>query len=182
MEELDKEYEVIKNRIFALLDEKGISQKEFAKMLGVSSQTVTDWKKGKSRSYSLKLSAIAEALDTTPIWLYFGEGRKFISPEDRKKENEWRLSVLKEASEKQHGEILDNLYKIAPFFALDDDGFRSIAESAGVSLDEVFQRIKKPALPLESELDEELITRLSSLTPEERKQVDAFVQGLLASR
>ena len=95
MEELDKEYEVIKNRIFALLDEKGISQKEFAKMLGVSSQTVTDWKKGKSRSYSLKLSAIAEALDTTPIWLYFGEGRKFISPEDRKKENEWRLSVLK---------------------------------------------------------------------------------------
>ena len=53
MEELDKEYEVIKNRIFALLDEKGISQKEFAKMLGVSSQTVTDWKKGKSRSYSM---------------------------------------------------------------------------------------------------------------------------------
>lgn len=41
---------------------------------------------------------------------------------------------------------------------------------------------EKPALPLESELDEELVTRLSSLTPEERKQVDAFVQGLLASR
>lgn len=41
---------------------------------------------------------------------------------------------------------------------------------------------EKPALPLESELDEELVTRLTSLTPEERKQVDAFVQGLLASR
>ena len=31
-------------------------------------------------------------------------------------------------------------------------------------------------------LDEELIARLLLLTPEEQKQVDAFVQGLLASR
>lgn len=41
---------------------------------------------------------------------------------------------------------------------------------------------EKPALPSESELDEDLVARMVSLTPEELKQVDAFVQGLLASR
>lgn len=41
---------------------------------------------------------------------------------------------------------------------------------------------KEPALPMESELDVELITRLCSLTPEELEKVDAFVQGLLAAR
>lgn len=34
----------------------------------------------------------------------------------------------------------------------------------------------------ERALDEELVSRLTSLTPEERKKVDAFVQGLLANR
>lgn len=41
---------------------------------------------------------------------------------------------------------------------------------------------KTSPLPSESELDAELISRLMQLTPEEEKQVDAFVQGLLASR
>ena len=34
----------------------------------------------------------------------------------------------------------------------------------------------------ERALDEELVSRLTSLTPEDRKKVDAFVQGLLANR
>lgn len=42
--------------------------------------------------------------------------------------------------------------------------------------------IKKPALIAESELDNNIIKMLVSLTPEELKQVDAFVQGLIAAR
>lgn len=41
---------------------------------------------------------------------------------------------------------------------------------------------KTSPLPSENELDAELISRLMQLTPEEEKQADAFVQGLLASR
>ena len=42
---------------------------------------------------------------------------------------------------------------------------------------------KEPGIqPGAGSLDEELIARLLLLTPEEQKQVDAFVQGLLASR
>lgn len=41
---------------------------------------------------------------------------------------------------------------------------------------------KKPALPKESELDSLLVSRLVQLSPEEQEKVDAFVQGLIASR
>ena len=41
---------------------------------------------------------------------------------------------------------------------------------------------EKPALPKESELDSLLISRLVQLSPEEQEKVDAFVQGLIASR
>lgn len=40
----------------------------------------------------------------------------------------------------------------------------------------------EPAPNTGSELDESLVQRLMSLTPEELVKVDAFVQGLLASR
>ena len=42
--------------------------------------------------------------------------------------------------------------------------------------------IEKPAPISESELDNNLIKMLVGLTPEELKQVDAFVQGLIAAR
>lgn len=41
---------------------------------------------------------------------------------------------------------------------------------------------EKPAPLSESELDVELVKRLCCLTPDEMKQVNAFVQGLLAAR
>ena len=42
---------------------------------------------------------------------------------------------------------------------------------------------KNPPVPEDKRiLDEELISRLVSLTPEEMQKVDAFVQGLLANR
>ena len=42
---------------------------------------------------------------------------------------------------------------------------------------------KNPPVPEEErKLNEELISRLVSLTPEEMQKVDAFVQGLLANR
>ena len=41
---------------------------------------------------------------------------------------------------------------------------------------------KKESDPKEIELDNELLSRLMKLSPEELEKVDAFVQGLLASR
>ncbi len=46
----------------------------------------------------------------------------------------------------------------------------------------VGQKETFPVVSDEERLDKELISRLCRLTPEEREKVDAFVQGLLASR
>lgn len=62
----------IPERIFNLLDEKGLEQKEFAKLIGTSDKTVSAWKTGRAKSYSKYLSQIAEALDTSVDYLING--------------------------------------------------------------------------------------------------------------
>lgn len=69
-----------KTRIFDLLDEKGIEQKALAAMIGVSSDTVSNWRVGKSNSYTRYLVQIAQALETTPEYLLTGE-KSSPSPE-----------------------------------------------------------------------------------------------------
>lgn len=62
----------------------------------------------------------------------------------------------------------------------------SIASALNTSVDYLVygksqENEKKPA-PIGNELDAELLKKLMSLTPDEIAKVDAFVQGLLASR
>ena len=63
-----------RDRIFSSMKAKGLSQKELATAIGASSQTITDWKKGKSRSYMQKLPLIASILGTNLDWLCSGVG------------------------------------------------------------------------------------------------------------
>ncbi len=105
-------------RIFALLDSRGIEQKEFGSFLGIDPAVVSKWRKGKSTSYQKILPQIAEYLGTTVDYLLTG-------------------------TEKGN-----------PTTVSDD----------------------------EAALNAELISRLCQLSPEELARVDAFVQGLLASR
>ena len=61
---------------------------------------------------------------------------------------------------------------------------QKIADYFGVSVDRVLGSEKKEKSPTPDgvELDAELIMRLCNLTPDEIQKVDAFVQGILASR
>ena len=60
---------------------------------------------------------------------------------------------------------------------------KKIADYFEVSVDTLlYGQKEKPAPIAESELDNNIIKMLVSLTPEEFKQVDAFVQGLIAAR
>ena len=83
MDNLAVMYDEIRTRIFDLLKEQNISQKEFAEMLHTPAQTITDWKKGKSNSFVRNLSPIADILHTTTSWLFFGEGIKYVPDEQR---------------------------------------------------------------------------------------------------
>ena len=77
-------HDEVLSRIFSVLESESISQKAFSDLLGVSSQTITDWKKGKSHSYYQKLPLIASALNVDLNWLVEGMGEKSLP----KKENQ----------------------------------------------------------------------------------------------
>lgn len=64
----------IVSRILVRLEELKIDQKTFAKEIGVSPVTITDWKTGKSKSYMKKINIISAALASPLGWLVFGEG------------------------------------------------------------------------------------------------------------
>ena len=63
----------IPDRIFCLLKERGINQKEFAALLGIKAQTVNTWKTGRAESYTKYLVKIAEAL-SVPVEYLLKEG------------------------------------------------------------------------------------------------------------
>lgn len=122
MDKKTKIYDETRNRIFALIEEQKISQKEFADRLQVSSQTITDWKKGKSNSFMRNLDPIAQILQTTPIWLFYGTGEKFLSNEQRKKQEQLRLSstitAVTEYEKQVKSEVKDILQQKAREFGI----------------------------------------------------------------
>lgn len=63
----------ITDRIFLLLDKRGIEQKEFAVQIGASDKTVSAWKTGRAKSYTKYLAKIAAALGTTVDYLVNGD-------------------------------------------------------------------------------------------------------------
>lgn len=64
-------------RIFELLDEAHMEQKQFASILGTTDKTVSAWRTGRSKSYTKYISRIAEALGTTTEYLLTGNGPKY---------------------------------------------------------------------------------------------------------
>lgn len=73
MDDLSNLYDPVRERIFRKIEETGISQKELANSLGVSPQTITDWKNGKSNSFSRKLHLLAPILGVPTVWLLSGD-------------------------------------------------------------------------------------------------------------
>ena len=66
----------IAGKIFELLDQKRIEQKEFAEQLGLSPARVSEWRKRTSKSYLKYLPQIAEVLNTSVEYLLTGEEKK----------------------------------------------------------------------------------------------------------
>ena len=62
----------VSDRIFELLKEKGMSQKEFAAKTGIAESTISDWKKKKTNPVSDKILIISEVLSVSPYELLSG--------------------------------------------------------------------------------------------------------------
>ena len=62
----------VSDRIFEVLKEKGMSQKEFAAKTGIAESTISDWKKKKTNPVSDKILIISEVLGVSPYELLSG--------------------------------------------------------------------------------------------------------------
>ena len=65
---------IISERIFKILEKRHMSQSTFAKKVGLSASTVSDWKTKKTNPTAEKIVAICEVLDITPEQLLTGKG------------------------------------------------------------------------------------------------------------
>ena len=65
---------IISERIFKILKEKNMSQNAFAKKVGLSGSTISDWKTKKTNPSAEKIMSICEVLGVTPEQLLTGKG------------------------------------------------------------------------------------------------------------
>lgn len=75
---------VISEKIFELIKEKGMTQKEFAFATGISQSTISDWKTKHTNPAADKIMVICEVLEITPVELLTsGEQFKSYEPESK---------------------------------------------------------------------------------------------------
>lgn len=63
---------IISERIYKYLEERGMSQLEFAKRTGISQSTISDWRRKGTNPSSDKIMVICEVLDVSPYELLSG--------------------------------------------------------------------------------------------------------------
>lgn len=60
---------IISEKIFTLLEEKGMSQKDFSEKTGISQSTVSDWKRKQTNPSADKILKICDVLQVSPYEL-----------------------------------------------------------------------------------------------------------------
>lgn len=63
---------LISERIYKYLEEKGMTQKEFAERTGISQSTISDWRRKGTNPSADKIMIICEVLDVSPYQLLSG--------------------------------------------------------------------------------------------------------------
>ena len=66
---------MISERIFELLKDRGMTQKDFSLRTGIAQSSISDWKRKKTNPAAEKILVICEALNVTPYELLGGDGR-----------------------------------------------------------------------------------------------------------
>ncbi len=79
----------VSSKVFSILKERGISQKEFSKMTGIAESTICDWKRKGFNPSAGKLSVICKALDISPIELFYDEN---ISKSESTKSSTFKMA------------------------------------------------------------------------------------------
>jgi len=98
---------LISDRVFQILKEKGLSQKEFSELSGIPQSTISDWKRKRVNPAADKIMIICEILDISPSSLLSDSG---YSPEHLivdKADSEYNLiNGYRSLDEKQKDRLL----------------------------------------------------------------------------
>jgi transcriptional regulator with XRE-family HTH domain len=73
---------IISDRIFELLKQKGITQKELSEKTGIPQSTISDWKGKRVNPAADKIMILCEALDVSPYELLSGTENDKCTPLD----------------------------------------------------------------------------------------------------
>lgn len=68
---------IISERIFQILGERAMSQKEFSRRTGISQSTISDWKRKKTNPAADKIMVICDTLQVSPYELLSGADSRF---------------------------------------------------------------------------------------------------------
>ena len=94
LENNTKKQETIGFRLKELIKAIGYSQRQFAKELGVSPTTISDYISGRANPSPKVLKAIEEKFNVNPEWLREGKGEMFLPKEDEAEFNEELLQNI----------------------------------------------------------------------------------------
>ena len=83
----------ISEKIFRILDEKRITQKEFSEKTGIPQSTISDWRKKNTNPASDKILIICEVLDVSPYELLSAV------QEEGCRSNKMKMRVITDGSE-----------------------------------------------------------------------------------
>ncbi len=78
-------------RIFEILKQKGMSQKELSEKTGISQSTISDWKNKKMNPSSDKIMVICDALEVSPY--------EILSDDNKKRKEMGYIIIDKESTE-----------------------------------------------------------------------------------
>ena len=111
------------DRIFEILDRLPMEQREFAKLVGVSDDTASDWRRRRSASYTKRLAKISEVLGTSVEYLLTGE-KKEPAPAPKSEDELDRDTIMAafmggdmDMSPEERDALWDDVYEYARFKA-----------------------------------------------------------------
>ena len=157
-------------------------------MIRVSPQTITDWKKGKSQSFSSMLGTIAKALGTSPVWIFAGTGDKEVSWDEIQKKDDERAQLMAAITEQRWEDTKKELIAVVQeaikrndwtVFNFVSSELKTFADINNISVEELFGETKKPTVQDDglSEAEQALIDQFRYLTPEQQDMVIRMVQA-----
>lgn len=107
----------IYERVFAILHEKKMTQKELSEKTGIRQSTISDWKNKKMNPSSDKIMIICDALGVSPYAILSGLDDRYNEIDyviiDKKSEENTLIEIYRNSSEEMKNKLLGYAQAIA---------------------------------------------------------------------